>query len=121
MTRKMKLSFCITFLLSLSGCGAGGGGGDVAVVDQGNGTALVLWSRPYENEDGSTLDDLAGFRIYYGNASDGYINTVTIDNENMTSYQIENLGEADWYFAMTAFNSLGIESAYSEEVHKAIK
>jgi hypothetical protein len=39
----------------------------------------------------------------------------------MSSYLVENLGESDWYFAMTAFNSLGIESVYSEEVYKAVK
>jgi len=120
MTRKMKLSVCITLLLSLSGCGAGGGGGDVTVTDLGNGTALVSWTPPVENVDGSTLMNLAGYRIYYGNAPDVYDNTITI-GIGMSSYLIDNLGGADWYFAMTAVNSLGIESAYSDEVYKAIK
>ena len=39
----------------------------------------------------------------------------------MSSYLIEDLGESDWYFAMTAFNSLGIESDYSSEVYTTIK
>ena len=64
--------------------------------------------------------DLAGYRIYYGNSTGNYDNTITIDI-GMSSYLIESLSESDWYFAMTAFNSLGIESVYSEEVYKAVK
>jgi hypothetical protein len=125
MIRKMKLLACIAFLLSLSGCG-GGSGSDVTVVDLGDGTALVSWSPPLENTDGSILMNLAGYRIYYGNAPRDYDNTITIDNIGMSSYLIESLDEEsldepDWYFAMTAFNSLGFESDYSNEVYKAIK
>jgi hypothetical protein len=120
MTRKMKLLVCIAFLLSFSGCG-GSAGSDGTVVDRGDGTARVSWSQPDQNEDGSPLTDLAGYRIYYGNAPGDYVNTITIDNSFMSSYLIENLGESDWYFAMTAFNSLAIESDYSNEVYTTIK
>jgi hypothetical protein len=120
MTRKMKLLVCIAFLLSLSGCGGSGSGSDVTVEDRGDGTARVSWSQPDQNEDGSALTDLAGYRIYYGNAPGDYVNTITID-KGLSSYMIESLDEPDWYFAMTAFNSLGIESVYSNEVYKAIK
>ena len=114
-TRIMKLLVCIAILLGLSGCGGGS-----SSRSQGDGTAFVSWTPPDENVDGSTLLDLAGYRIYYGNTPGDYDYWITIDNINLTSYMIENLGEADWYFAMTAYNSLGIESSYSDEVHKAI-
>ena len=121
MTRTIKLSVCIAFFLFLSGCGGGGGGSSgVSIEDQGDGTALVSWHPPTENEDGSTLMDLAGYRIYYGNSPGNYDNTITI-NIGLSSYLVESLGASDWYFAMTAFNSLGIESVYSEEVYKAVK
>jgi hypothetical protein len=119
MTRTIKLSVCIAFFLFLSGCGGGGSSG-VSIKDQGDGTALVSWNPPTENTDGSILMDLAGYRIYYGNSPGNYDNTITI-NIGLSSYLVESLGASDWYFAMTAFNSLGIESGYSEEVYKAVK
>ena len=123
-TRTIKLSVCIACFLFLSGCGveSSGGGekGGVSIEDKGDGTALVSWHPPTENEDGTTLMDLAGYRIYYGNSTGNYDNTITIDI-GMSSYLIESLSESDWYFAMTAFNSLGIESVYSVEVHTAVK
>lgn len=114
----MKLLVCIAVLLSLSGCGGGGGSSH---SNGGDGTALVSWTPPDQNEDGTALTDLAGYRIHYGNAPGDYEYSIILDNVGMSSYLIENLGKADWYFAMTAFNSLGIESAYSDEVHKTIE
>jgi len=39
----------------------------------------------------------------------------------LSSYLVENLASSDWFFVMTAFNTSGIESAYSAEVYKEIK
>ncbi len=122
LTRKLLFPICIAFLLSLSAC-VEDSGDSFAGVGQGTGTgtALVSWFPPTENVDGSTLTDLAGYRIYYGNAPGDYDNTITIGNIGMSSYLIENMNESDWYFVMTAFNAQGVESAYSTEVHKNIE
>ena len=87
----------------------------------GDGTALVTWTPPTENTDNSTLTDLAGFKIYYGTFPGEYDVTITIDNPGLSSYLVENLASSDLFFVMTAVNSAGIESAYSEEVYKKIK
>jgi hypothetical protein len=122
-TSTLRLSVYIACFLFLSGCGAGGGagGGGVSVEDQGNGTALVSWRSPTQNTDGSAFTDLAGYKIYYGSSPGDYDNTILIDTVGVSSYLVEGLGKSDWYFTMTAFNSLGIESSYSEEVYKAIE
>ena len=134
-----RLLIYTAFLLFLNGCaGALEVDGDVvgkgvsavesaeesaveSVVPKGDGTALVSWTPPTENTDNSTLSDLAGFKIHYGTFPGEYEETITINNPGLTSYLIEDLGASDWFFAMTAFNSSGIESAYSEEMFKTIK
>jgi hypothetical protein len=93
---------------------------DVTVVASSSGTALLSWTPPTENTDGSALTDLAGYRIYYGTSSGNYTELVTIDSPGLSSYQIDNLTPADWYFVITSFNSSNVESTYSNEVSKTI-
>jgi hypothetical protein len=64
---------------------------------------------------------LAGFKIHYGTFPGEYDKTITINNPGTSSYLVEGLGAADWFFVMSAFNSSDIESAYSEEVFKTIE
>jgi len=122
-----RLLIYIAFLFLLNGCGATGessgssSSSGVSNVPKGDGTALVSWTPPTENTDNSTLSDLAGFKIHYGTFPGEYEEAITINNPGLTSYLIEDLGASDWFFAMTAFNSSGIESAYSEEMFKTIE
>lgn len=63
--------------------------------------------------------DLAGYKIYYGNASRVY--TTDIEVGNVTSYTIYNLTEGyTYYFAATAYDFSGNESGYSNEVSYAV-
>ena len=93
---------------------------NVTVVLSSNGTALLSWTPPTENTDTSTLTDLAGYKIYYGTSPGNYSNTEIINNPGLSSYLVENLASADWYFVMTSFSDSGIESDYSTEVSKTI-
>jgi hypothetical protein len=116
----VKYLICIGFVLTLGGCGGpGSDDGSGGNGSGGNGSALVSWTPPTENTDGSWLgDDLAGYRIYYGNSPDNYDNSVTIANPGLSSFQVDGLVASDTYFVMTAVNRAGIESSYSEEVLK---
>jgi hypothetical protein len=108
---------------NLSCNGAGGTANEsvnVTVALSSDGTALLSWTPPTENTDDSTLTDLAGYKIYYGTSPGSYSNTEIINNPGLTSFLIESLASADWYFVMTSFNSSGIESGYSTEVSKKI-
>jgi hypothetical protein len=103
--------------------GAGGNVNDtvnVVVVLNNNGTALLSWTPPTENTDGSSLTDLVGYKIRYGSSSGSYSDTITINNPGITSYLVENLASADWHFVMTSVNSTGTESSYSGEVSKTV-
>jgi len=108
---------------NLSCNGAGGTANEsvnVTVAQSSNGTALLSWTPPTENTDSSTLTDLAGYKIRYGTSPGSYSDTEIINNPGLTSFLIENLASADWYFVMTSFNDSGVESDYSTEVSKTI-
>jgi len=80
-------------------------------------TANLSWTAPTTNTDGSTLTDLAGYKVYYGTASGSY--TSSIDVGNTLSYQVLSLtGGVTYYFAITAYDTSMNESAYSTEVIK---
>lgn len=66
--------------------------------------------------DANTEADLAGYKVYYGTGSGNYQNIV--DVANVTSHQITELAEGfTYFFAVTAYDSTGNESEYSQEVN----
>lgn len=84
------------------------------------GSATLSWSPPTQNTDGTQLDNLAGYKIYYGVTQGSYPNSVTINNPGVTSYVVENLSPDTYYFVSTAFNAAGAESAYSNVATKVV-
>jgi len=92
----------------------------VAVTTVSNGRATLSWTAPTANTDGSTLSNLAGYRILYGTSASSLTNTIAINNPSVTTYVVENLSPATWYFAITAVNSQGAESGNSNVANKQI-
>lgn len=73
-----------------------------------SGNATVSW-------DANTEPDLAGYRLYYGTAPGVY--GTPIDVGNVTSYLVTGLtAGVVYYFAVTAYDTSGNESAKSTEV-----
>ena len=63
--------------------------------------------------------DVAGFNVYYGTASRNYQSYV--DAGTFTSVEIDGLNSGiTYYFAVTAYDSSGNESAYSQEIQATI-
>ena len=60
--------------------------------------------------------DLAGYRIYYGNASGNYDRSADVGN--VTSYTLGGLADCTtWYLAVKAYDTEGLESVdYSTEI-----
>jgi len=124
------------FLVTATGCGGGEGvietsGGDIVgsdIVGGGDigggggytGVATLTWTPPTTRVDGSSLTDLAGYRIYYGTSEGNYTESIEISNTGITEYVIDSLPPNTYYFVITAFDSSGNESSYSNEGSKSI-
>jgi len=84
------------------------------------GSVTLNWTPPTENEDGTPLTDLAGYRIYWGTTPGVYPNSVTLNNPGLTSYVVDNLVPGTYQFVATSFNSAGTESAYSNPATRTV-
>lgn len=92
----------------------------IGVVATASGSAIVDWTPPTTNADGTTLTNLAGFRVTYGRGPDSLTESVSLNNASLASYTVTNLVSGDWYFAVYAVNSAGLESVASNIASKTI-
>ena len=92
---------------------------DLAVQAVATGSATLSWTPPTTNTDGSPLGDLAGYKVYWGTSQGNYTNSIAVTNAGITSYVVEQLTPATWYFVTTAINSNGVESDYSNVASKS--
>lgn len=75
----------------------------------------LSWDAPTTNKDGTPLEDLAGYNVYYGIESNKY--KVSYDVKNVTTYTVDNLTDWRTYcFVVTAYDTSGNESEYSNEI-----
>lgn len=87
----------------------------------GGGSATVSWTPPTQDTSGGQLQDLAGYRVYYGPAPTDLPQVVSVNGATVTSAEIGGLPTGTWYFAVTAYTSSGAESAKSTVVDKTIQ
>jgi hypothetical protein len=92
----------------------------VEVTQVSTASTTLSWAAPTENEDGTALTDLAGYKIYYGTSSRNYTTEILIDNPSITTYLVENLSPGTYYFAATALNIADEESRYSGELIRTL-
>jgi hypothetical protein len=86
----------------------------------GTGSATLSWYPPTSNTDGSPLLNLAAYRVYWGTSARTFPNAVTLNNPGLATYVVDGLAPATWYFTITAVNSAGVESSFSNVVSKTI-
>jgi hypothetical protein len=82
---------------------------DVTITVVNTGVSQVIsWNA-------NTEPDLAGYKVHYGISSGNYDTNADIGNE--TSYALSNLASGvTYYIAVTAYDSSGNESVYSDEL-----
>jgi hypothetical protein len=105
-----------TFTLTCTG--SGGSAMAMLAVDV-MGVVTISWQPPTENVDGTPLTDLAGYRIYYGEQSRDYTDQLEVSGATATARDV-TLSSGAYYFAMTAVDQEGNESAFSNEVVRVI-
>lgn len=83
-------------------------------------STTLSWVHPISNVDGSTLIDLAGYRIHYGLDPADLDRSITIANPSISIYVIDELTAGTWYFGVATVNRRGDESALSALTWKTI-
>ena len=80
-------------------------------------TVVTLgWVAPTQNSNGTPITDLAGYKIHYGTASQDYTQVVSITNPSLSRYVLDSLASGTYYFAISSYNSQGVESPLSGEI-----
>jgi len=102
-----SLTLFFTLVVLFPACGT--------LVDS-QGSLTLSWQAPQLNEDSSPLTDLAGYRIYFGNAPGTYNESTTILYRATTATFNDLPTGQTIYMAMTAFDYSGNESVYSNEL-----
>ena len=85
------------------------------------GAATLTWTAPTQNVDGSTLTDLAGYKILYGTSSTNMTQSLQVANPSITSYVLESLPAGTYYFVVLAYTKYGAESANSNLASKSVR
>lgn len=85
----------------------------------GSDSAVLSWSPPTTNTDGSPLTDLIGFNVYHGTNPTAMMLAATVTATAHT-FAESNLTPSVWYWHIRAVNALGVESEPSATVSKTI-
>jgi len=119
------LAASLMFVLSACGAGDGSLSGYNATTSTDTWTnATLQWDPPTTNEDGTPLTDLAGYKVYFGPSSGDYPYTIDVGDETSVplSTLVESLDDIPptLCVVVTAYDTYGNESDYSNEVCKDI-
>ena len=91
----------------------------VVALAQPTFTVTLSWTAPITNEDGSTLTNLAGYRVYYGRSAEEVVigpNVIEVGDPGAVQHVLtQNVLQPNtlYFFAVTAVNTNGVESALS--------
>ena len=77
------------------------------------GTATLTWAAPTENADGTAITDLAGYTLYYGTNPSDLTESITVSGAASTTAEVKDLPAGTYYFAVSAYNAMGLESQQS--------
>jgi len=86
----------------------------------GSGSATLSWRAPTTNEDGTPLTNLAGYRVRYGTSTGALTRLVDVASAAATTVTIQGLTAGTWYFTLSSYTNVGVESDPTAPVSKTI-
>ena len=89
--------------------------GNTTLTATDAGTITLAWDPPTTRTDGSPVNGLGGYRIYYGRASGTYDHSIDVGNVTTHTFTSLTPGQT-YYIAATAYDPSNNQSAYSNEV-----
>ena len=92
----------------------------IQVSAPATGTATLNWTAPTQNEDGTPLTNLAGYKVHYGTSAGSLTQLLDIPSPVITSASIESLAPGTWYFTLSSYTSAGVESVQTGAVSKVV-
>ncbi len=106
----MDYRFCIAIAIFVCSCGKTAVAPDSETIKRKFvGAANLSWMANSE-------PDLSGYKVYYGSDGSGNYSRVE-DVGNVTLFHVRNLmNELKYFFVLTAYDSSGNESGFSNEV-----
>jgi hypothetical protein len=84
------------------------------------GAAILTWTLPTHNTDGTVLTNLAGVRVHWGTLPTEPINSVQLVGP-LTRHVLYGLPAGTQYFGVRAYTSAGTESALSDIDEKVVQ
>lgn len=110
--RRISLGALLAITPFLHGCPGVqvvGGGSPIS----GTGSAMLTWDAPTTDTDGTPIVGLAGYHIFMGTDPNNLSLRGGVNGAQSTSFEVSGIGPGTFYFAVTAFNEDGEESAKS--------
>jgi hypothetical protein len=86
-----------------------------AAAQATTGPAVLSWSPPTQNTDGTTLTNLAGYDVLYGASCTALSQTLTLKDPSLTTYTMQ-LPPGPYCFAMKAYNAVGDRSPTASNI-----
>ncbi|MCU7926975.1 MAG: putative Ig domain-containing protein [Candidatus Thiodiazotropha sp. (ex Dulcina madagascariensis)] len=85
------------------------------------GNIALSWVPPVTRTDGNPLDmsEIAGYKIYMGSSQDNLEPVMEYEDRTIQNHLFENIETGDYYFAVTAYDTDGIESDFSNVAMKS--
>ena len=114
----------VTTTYSMTCIGLGGTVSDSVTITANpatTGSVELTWEAPTTNEDGSALTDLSGYTIYYGTNQNNLNQIIDVSAAGVSTYIINNLPAATYYFSITAKDNSNNESVQSNLASKVIR